>query len=340
MDDNNIYELIGRSFSGEGTQSELVAIELWKNESEENLIIYNHLKEVWIQTKLENINDRTDAVYAKVLKKIEEESNATIRQRSRKTHFWITMARMAAVFVIAITTAMYVYLNGKVDNTEIQVIDNEIIKTNPIGQKLKVFLPDGSVAILNSQSSISYVGSFDEDSRKVELIGEAFFEVMPDENRPFIVRTKNITTTVLGTSFNINAYSDEKNTVSIATGKVKVSLNDQNGEHYLLADAGKCIEFDSLTNNIQLITLNVDDLIAWKDGIIMFNDNTLPQIVEKLSKWYGVEFKIMGKPTENWRFSGKFQNEYLSNILESISYGRVFDYQINDKSVTIKFNKN
>ena len=141
------------------------------------------------------------------------------QSHSNKRKYYSIAASVAFIFVISIAA---IYFIGRVSSDQTEVIWIERI-TNP-GQKLNLTLRDGSKVTVNSVSKISYPEDFGNEARNIKLEGEAYFEVTNDPTRPFSVRSSNITTTVLGTIFNINAYSLNNNIViSLLEGKVKVS---------------------------------------------------------------------------------------------------------------------
>ena len=220
------------------------------------------------------------------------------------------------------------------------MIEKKVLK----GQKLKLYLPDGSKVALNSQSKIIYPSSFDVDHREVEIEGEVFFEVKKDSLRPFIVKSKHMKTEVIGTTFNINAYpNSEKTTVSLLEGKVKVSLFDSSNEtqkpigNAVFLLPGEEINLDEKSG--ELVKKNIENLdeLKWMDGILVFHNETLPEVFKKLEMWYGVNFIFNKEVPRNEILTGKFKNEYLDNILQSISYTVRFDYKINGDSIYIKF---
>lgn len=215
-----------------------------------------------------------------------------------------------------------------------------IEKSTPKGAKSTIKLKDGSTVVLNSESTISYSSNYGDSIREITLIGEAFFEVAKNPNKPFIVKSSNVTTTALGTSFNISSYPECRNvTVSLATGKVKVNQfhADSQAMSYFL-NPGEQIKYQKSTHSFLKSRNKDDEAFLWKDGILSFNQAALPQITQKLERWYGVEVEVAVLPKSLVDYDGIFNNQSMSNVLKAMSFSLNFDYTIEEKKVKIMFN--
>ena len=156
--------------------------------------------------------------------------------------------------------------------------------TTPLGGKYKVLLSDGTSVILNSGSSLEFPIGFHGAERRVKLSGEAYFEVAKDPLKPFIVQSGAGSTRVLGTKFNVSNYPDEPVLrTTLLEGKVQFSGN---GETAVLQPG----EQASLNKKgLQVTTVNVEEAMAWKDGLFIFNNEELSVIMRQLSRWYDVD---------------------------------------------------
>ncbi|MDN3669325.1 DUF4974 domain-containing protein [Echinicola jeungdonensis] len=207
---------------------------------------------------------------------------------------------------------------------------------NPRGQKSKVSLPDGTLVHLNYESELRFPEQFSGSIREVELIGEGFFEVEHDEDRPFIVKTGDLKTEVLGTTFNVNAIPHSSQTrVSLVSGKVKVKAKNKKAE---FLSPGEELRFQKISGKSSKGHFNVEQVISWKDGVILFQDASFEEFVKRLSKWYGVDFQVYGDTPKNWKVNGRYENEKLEEILEGLQFVYDLKYKIDGKNVTIKFN--
>lgn len=189
-------------------------------------------------------------------------------------------------------------------------------KTTGWGEKRKLTLPDGSKVILNSGSSLSFPAQFANDSRTVKLEGEAFFDVVENAALPFIIHTNEVTTTVLGTSFNINTQDKEHISVTVATGKVRVASDHDNE---VILTPKQQATYNPTTQTITTKEVSIKRYLDWKDGILRFDDVTIAEAALKLQQWYNVPIEVLDEDIANCRFSGKFNNEQLHTVLRSLA---------------------
>ncbi|AWK06850.1 iron dicitrate transport regulator FecR [Flavobacterium crocinum] len=183
------------------------------------------------------------------------------------------------------------------------------------GEKKEIFLKDGSVIVLNSNSSITYPEEF-ETTRNITLVGQAYFKVFRDVKRPFIVQTHDVKVRVLGTSFDINSYNHHNTKVSVISGKVEVS--SPTGKKVQIT---KNQQADLIKNSdLQISTENSEDKIAWISNTIMLKNTKLSETVKIIENWYNVDITIEDQDLNNLTISGKFKDEKLENVLESIAY--------------------
>jgi len=179
-------------------------------------------------------------------------------------------------------------------------------------------LPDGSTVVLNAGSRLEYPSSFDgRERREVLLRGEGYFDIKHDASKPFIVRTGNLTTTVLGTAFNIKAYEDEKNiTVTVTRGKVQVS---DEGRTLGVITPNQEITFDKVDRQSQQRSVDSNNAIAWKSHDIFFDDMTLQEAAAQLEERFHVSIRFENEKTRHCRFTATFLNgEDLDQILHII----------------------
>lgn len=192
--------------------------------------------------------------------------------------------------------------------------------TTPKGRNFRVELPDGTLVWLNAASSIRYPTAFTDDKREVTIKGEAYFEVMKNPNMPFIVHVDNrADIEVLGTHFNINAYSDE--TViktTLLEGAVRLTRNPEPGTQNAESVTLKPGEQGLLTANNKLQTTNKIDLeqvMAWKNGLFNFEGAALSEVMKQLERWYDIEV-VYEKGIPDIAFGGEMtKNISLAGLL-------------------------
>lgn len=236
---------------------------------------------------------------------------------------------------IVLVLVSFIFMDNRTENIdEIEEIAT-IIRANKKGEKRTFRLSDGSSIRLNAESKISFPEKFDAEKREVFLEGEAFFDIERDASRPFIVHSGQITTVVKGTSFNIKAYSSDKDIkVSVATGLVEV-INNKGKEKVSLEPKERAV-FNLKDKQLNKVLFDYDEL-AWKDGILHFKNAKLAEVFKVLERWYGVQFRITNQTVfTNNGYTGSFKNEALNTVLETIGFAGEFEFEIKDKQVIIK----
>ena len=185
------------------------------------------------------------------------------------------------------------------------------------GEIKRVMLPDSSVAILNARSSIRYKTGTGADGRQLQLNGEAFFDIHPDEHAPFIVQTGEVRTQVLGTSFNIKYFPAENLAVGVLTGKVKVVADE---DKFIVLERGDKVILDHRTREFSSHTEDPQKMNAWQQGIINMDNLTLSEVATILDRWYSVKIILESPGIGHHRLSGSQANTSLESVLESICF--------------------
>lgn len=196
----------------------------------------------------------------------------------------------------------------------------------PAGQCVNVTLPDGSNIWLNAQTTIQYPVSFNKENRQVKLDGEAYFDVAKDSKRPFIVNTKECSVEVLGTKFNIDAYSSrDKFETVLMEGSVKVSMLDDPTQAVSLKPNNKVYR-----SNGKLLTQKVSNYerYRWKEGLICFVDEPFKVVMEDFEKFYGLTIVVNNQKVTQYLYTGKFkQTDGVDYALSLLQKNIHFTYQ-------------
>lgn len=215
--------------------------------------------------------------------------------------------RIAAILVLALAVSFSV--------AKFVLTPKEITQIASKGEKKEILLSDGSIVVLNSNSSITYSEEFDKD-RKIKLNGEAYFKVFRDEKRPFIVQTHDVKVRVLGTSFDINSYNHRQTKVSVLTGKVEVTSPTGKKVHII-----KNQQADLRSNSdFQITKEDSNEGIAWTSNTIILKNTTLAETAKIIENWYDVDISFEDETLHKLTISGKFKDEKLENVLESIAF--------------------
>jgi len=200
-----------------------------------------------------------------------------------------------------------------------QVFYNTI--STPRGGQYQLLLSDGTKVWLNAASSLKFPTSFEGNERRVELNGEGYFEVAHNPAKPFHVNSNEIDVQVLGTHFNIMAYADEEVVrTSLLEGSVKIIKAD---ESLVITPGSQAI----VRNNSDVISLNknvdMEQVVAWKNGYFYFDNITIPEIMRQISRWYNVEVIYEGSVPKGHYVGRPSRNLNLSQLLKVIEYSGV-----------------
>jgi transmembrane sensor len=226
------------------------------------------------------------------------------------------------------------------------------------GSKSRIQLPDGTQVWLNADSKIEYNETFSGKYREVKLTGEAYFDVVKDKSRPFIIHTNSIQVKVLGTAFNVRSYPNEKTTeTALIRGSVEITLNGHADNKIILKPNEKLV-----VNNNSAVEINTgrDTLkkelnepimtlgnvhldktekavyeTMWVKNKLAFENEPFDRIVAEIERWYDVEITVKKESVKTERFRGIFENKTLAEVLEALQISGQFQYQIKDGKVTI-----
>ena len=234
-------------------------------------------------------------------------------------------------FVIVAILSLYIFNSDEIAETPL------LTHTTVAGQKATITLNDGSTVRLNSESSLIFPERFDRNgSREVHLEGEAFFSVMPDKSKPFIVNSKHLTTRVLGTSFNVKAYANE-NKVQVVVASGKVGVEDQKKNREILLTKNEMITYN--ISNQEMIKEKGDFgfLISWKDGTLEFDGIELREAARELERWFGIKITLENERLGNCLIKGRYKDKNLDKILRLFQYGRDdFSYEFGEQGVILR----
>ncbi len=249
--------------------------------------------------------------------------------------------RVAAVILFAVLlTSVGFYVGSKPWSKEKSagvVVDNYGIS--------RLELPDGSVVTLNHDTKINYPRKFSGNIREVEIEGEAFFEVQPNPNKPFVIHAGEANIKVLGTSFNVNAYpGNNEIEVVVATGKVQVSKKKtetiQSAEttqlNEVILDPGEKGVFVSLSNELRKSRNDNPNFLSWKTRDLIFNKTSLKEVIEQLNKVYRIQIKTDDPQLDQLLLTARFEDRSLDFILKVIALTHGLDVEKENELYVLK----
>ena len=206
--------------------------------------------------------------------------------------------------------------------------------TNPKGSRvINMVLNDGSRVWLNAASTITYPVAFEGVDREVSVTGEVYFEVAHDLNKKFIVKTKGLSTEVLGTHFNVNSYPDEDDVkVTLLEGRVKVVSN--NGASSVIKPGEQAIDGGNGKLRIHK-NVNVEDVIAWKNERFSFNDTNIKKIMKEVARWYDVQIEYRGS-VDDLNFGGNMSRQKnVSELLKRMEATQAVKFEVEGRKITV-----
>jgi transmembrane sensor len=204
--------------------------------------------------------------------------------------------------------------------------------STPRGGQYQVVLSDGSKVWLNAASSLHFPTAFTGSQRVVELTGEAYFEVAKNKEKPFQVRVGNMQVNVLGTHFNINAYSDESSIkTSLLEGSVKITKGNTSG----ILKPGEQGVLNNKEDKVAITNADMNEVMAWKNGLFRFEGADITTIMREIGRWYDVEIIYAGKVPMR-RFEGKIsRNAQLSEVLRILELSDV-KFTVEGKKIIVQ----
>lgn len=311
-----MHILITKYFEGEITAAERKLLFSMIQTDEKLRKDFSSVQNLYaLSSWLPNENDEFEAV-----DKLAAFKHTHCRKKRYPIHILKHAAGYAAAICITILSTWMV-MNDR-ESAEEMVTYEEF--TTPSGQRAMVKLHDGTTVWLNARSTLRYPNHFAREERKVELDGEAFFDVEHNEHKPFVVSTEKLDIKVLGTKFNVFAYKgrEEFNT-ALLEGSVKV-YERMNEEKALFMNPNECVE---LKDNKLVKRMGNTDFLLWKEGIYAFDDVPFEDIIKKFELYYDIVITVNNSKLMKYKFSGKFrQRDGVESALRTLRKVYYFTY--------------
>lgn len=253
-------------------------------------------------------------------------------------HIWYTYRRYAAIVTVVLitgSTAWLIYNHSDHFEDKTMMADARKAWATDDSHRTTVTLPDGTLVQINAGSRLEIAeAAFNKKIREVWLTGEAFFEVAKNPQKPFIIHTNNIQTTVRGTSFNIKAYPQlAENVVSVRTGKVEITRGK---EQLASLTANKQLRYSTINHTSKTSDLNWQNAAGWTEGKLVLNGAGGEELKMRLQQQFGVTVTITNNALNGKSLSGSFRKERtLKEVINTISAVYNIHYEIKDNHVTI-----
>lgn len=261
--------------------------------------------------------------------------DSEISKKERKLKILRPLIRIAASILIVLTLGSAFYYFGIKDIMNKKIV----VALSSDDEKTNITLTDGSNVVLNKASTLEYPAKFKGKSRDVFLKGEAYFEVQRNEKKPFIIHLSKTTIEVLGTSFNIRAFSNEDEVlVSVVTGKVKFSVDEDPQKSVILGMGQSGIFNNSIDTLYKKQEYSMNEL-AWKTGRLTFCETGLSEVCTILSKHFFQKISIGDPSIENVPFTATFENQKLEEVLTVLHYALNIKYEYKENEIVLIANE-
>lgn len=360
MSRDKIWHLFSRKLANEASTEELHELqqllevnpalfhemeaieELWNSEAQEDAdyleatyhLHYEKMKKLGIEPK--HIDESDEAVST---------SFFTPGRKKAIAMFSLFAIAVVSFFIIKTTTTETPALAADVAATPKEVATKNGVST-------KMVLPDGSTVWLNAGSKLDYTRIGKSGNREVQLTGEAFFDIVKNPKRPFIIHTSKIDVKVLGTKFNVKAYPEDKTVeTSLVQGSVEVFVKSRPGEKFLLKPNQKLVLLNETEEEIKqtesslpiiaikrLTYLNNDTLAvetSWTKRKLVFEKESFAEVARKMERWYDIKIEFKKKSMEDEILTGDFTKETLKQALDALRFTANFKYKIDATTVII-----
>lgn len=331
MTDQRFTALLGKQLAGEISQEESVELKSILAESATYRKEYKLLLNYFEAEPAED--GHIDKVFNRIKSQIQVPAEPILKVTNTKNHIWLKIAAAAAIVIIGI----WVFHSNLLFSNDADDVALTKVQTR-VAEMKTITLADGSTVKINSGSEFSYPEKFNGAVRNVYLTGEAFFEVKKDPEHPFIVHTKKTEVKVLGTAFDVKAYpNDAAEETTLIRGKVLISLKDDKNQHFSLIPNDKFTLSGGKVVISKVSDENGDGMMetAWTNHLLVYKNERFDEIARRFERWYGVRIDFKNPELKSITFTGRVDQETLTEALDVLKLIENFNYSIKGKNVYI-----
>ncbi|MEX6687816.1 DUF4974 domain-containing protein [Danxiaibacter flavus] len=359
---------MSRCLNKEASEEEQEALNALLSEDIDLARQYEMLQQFWQDEQLQHRTEEQDTenkqhenvrrvLYLASLpdesEEVKERSNvhSLFRWKSIKRYVYTAAAACILLFIARIVLVQKQEQNSALNTSQIQTV------TTSNGTRTRTILPDGSVVWLNSGSKISYSNDFKGAFREVTLSGEAFFDVVKNPKKPFIIHASNINIKVLGTAFNVRSYeSDSTTETTLVRGLIQISNAHQPAGKTVYLHPNEKIVVSKKTESIEPLTVlkndpasqsatisKIDTAVkiqdrpetAWVYNRLVFRGENFKELATKLERWYNIKIHFTDEAASQLSFNGSFENETIEEAFNALQAAVPFNYKITDHEIFI-----
>lgn len=347
------YQLLARYLAGECTEQERKKINAWIKADPGNRKRLKQFGRIWdISIKNRGISEDlfdTDKQWEQLqdrLRKNErsthqsakenDETGSASKFRSKSIHSMTQkFARIAAIILVAGLMGVLVYQNWEQPKPEVkEPVLREISTAN--AQRVNLTLGDGTSVMLNSGSTVKFPDQFEADIREVFLEGEAYFDVVSNPERPFLIHSRGSVIEVLGTSFSVRSYAeDDQVRVVVEEGRVAFSIGESDLQNNTIIEANEMGRYQLGSNDIK--TSHIEDMqlyMSWRDGYLKFREARMAEVAKELERRYGLEVVFEDAAIRDMVLTAFLKSRSIRNVLDVVTMSLDIEYELEDDRVT------
>lgn len=327
MEENKIDKARLKEFFDDKSSDDSSYIASVFTDDSQKIQLQSILEHQFDELQYDNLEDqkRLNQLYYKIYYNITSKGQTFTQTRNNQFIKWASIG--AAIIAIPLV----LFLGIQTYQTRTREINTWVEIKAPAWTRAQFSLPDGSTGWLNSNSVIRYRGNYSRE-RTIVLNGEAFFEVVKNPSKPFIVQTDNIDVKVLGTKFNVASYKNERNIeVVLEEGKL-VFENKPSGQTYTLKP-NDLVVFDKLKKKYAVRKVLSGKYTSWKEGKLIFRNDPVDVIVRRLERWYNVVIINKIPANEDFRWRATFQDESIEKVLDLMKRTLPIDFSLEEAKV-------
>ena len=265
-------------------------------------------------------------ILGRIYRKIKNDEYKELPRKKGMTRILNVMSKFAAVLFIPLAAYLFVQkandIPGSTNPSYSQIY-------SPLGTRTMFSLPDGSTGWLNGGSYLKFPTEFKGKSREVLLEGEAYFDIISNDRKPFIVNGNQRQVVAHGTAFNIHAYpEDPEIQITLVNGSVSI-FERKNGRMMELADLepGQMYICYPGTRLNRIETVDVNKVAAWKDGKLSFRDESFDDVVRRINRWYNVDIEIVDETLHSYSYQATFVDETLDEVLKLLQHSAPIEFK-------------
>ncbi|RZT96210.1 FecR family protein [Ancylomarina subtilis] len=327
---NDIHHIITKVLANSASNEEKSLLDDWLREKPENKQDFELRRQQWEEMLLIVDDKDKKRVFTDIKNKINQETKVVDFNKHVDRKKSIRWMKVAASVVSFISLGALSYYEITYPFSHLNLIGYNLVETEAGVQQTQL-LADGSTVYLNGDSRLKYKIDSEANERTLYLEGEAFFDVARDESKPFVIGLEDSHVQVLGTSFNIKAYSeDEQISTSVISGRVAFEAS----KSLILIPGNKGI-IDKAKNT--MAKLDVDNAmdVAWMKKALYFENTSLSEMAKSLYRMYGVKLKFLDGSLKDLKITAKFENERLDELFKILEMTNEFSYKIEDDVILI-----